>query len=100
MKIDFSKIQLKDIDGAVLVDKETNEPVQLHKTIANAIYRITGVLDLVDIAREINRGKEVDLRKNEVSEIKRLVSSEKGGFLAFAKKAILDYMETTQNTVK
>lgn len=93
MKLDFSKIQLKGIDGEVVIDSETNKPVQIHKVLANGIYRATGVLDLVDIAREINRGKEVDLRKNEVSEIKRLVLSEKAGFLAFAKKAILDYME-------
>ena len=93
MKINFSKIQLKNLDGVVMVDPETKKPAQIHKTLANAIYRKTNSLDLVEIAREINKAKEVDLSKSDIDEIKNIILAKSSGFFAFAKRAILDHIK-------
>jgi hypothetical protein len=87
MKIDFSKVELKDLEGKVVKDPN------LHKTIANAIYAHTQDLDLVEKARIINSGKEVEFDKTEIEEVKRVIKDPKTGFFAFAQKALLDALD-------
>ena len=88
MKIQFSAIELKDLEGKVVKD------ANLHKTIANALYAHTQDLDMVEKARAINAGKEVELDKTEVEEIKRVVKDPKTGFFAFAQSAIITYLDS------
>ena len=86
MKLNFAEIELLDLDGKIVPNPE------IHKSIARAVYHFSKNLDLVDIARQINRGDEVELRDSEVAEIRRIVQSPEVKFLAFAKKAINDFL--------
>lgn len=90
MKIDFSKVSLTDLEGKVVKE------AVLHKTLANAIYSHTQDLDLVEKARAINAGKEVEFDKTELEEIKRVIKDPKVGFLAFAQAAILNFIDATK----
>ena len=87
MQVDFSQIRLLDLDGK---DLEGSPPA--HKIVANAIYRFTSVLDLVEVAREINQGKAVELSATDLSEIEKLTNNPQCGLSAFVKKAILDFV--------
>lgn len=86
MKVDFSKMKILDVEGKAIKNSE------IHKSLARIIYHRTQNLDLIEIARSINNGKEVELRDSEIKEVKRLVNDKQSGLLAFARKAILDYL--------
>jgi len=87
MKYEFSKMQLKDIEGKVVPTQE------LYKTVANALWLGAKNLDLVDIAMKINKGEPVELSKTEVVEIERVVKNPKSGIFAFAQHQILQFIE-------
>ena len=89
-KYNFSSIKLTDIEGTEAKEASLNKP------LGNAIYAQTQDLGLVDVARKIYKGEEVELDKGEVEEVKRIIEDPQVGFLAFAKKAILDYMESVK----
>lgn len=92
--MDFTKIKLTDIEGEPLKD------VNIHKTIADRIYKFTEKMDMIDIAIKINRGDVVDLRDSEVAEIIRIVNSKEVGFMAFVKKSILDFIDIVKKEEK
>ncbi len=94
MKFDFSKIKLTNIEGKPI------EKSEIHKSIANALWTSTKRLDLVETAMKINKGETVELEKDEVLELQRLVKDEKQGFLSFAQKAIQEYIESVQKEKK
>lgn len=85
MKINFSKIKLADIEDKPITD--------FHKVLAKIIYVHTQNLDLVEIARQINKGEPVELRDSDRKEIKRIVNSKEANVFAFARKATLDFIE-------
>lgn len=87
MKVNFSKIKLLDLEGKVI------PKAILHKTLAGVIYQYTKNLDLVEVARKINKGEEVELRDSEVTEIRRIIQTPEAGMFAFARKAINDFLE-------
>lgn len=89
MKYSFSTIELKDLDGKKIEGG-------LQKPLANLIYIQTKDLDLVAKALDINAGKPVELDKTEVEEIKRLIEDPQAGLAAFAKKAVLDYLDSVK----
>ena len=89
-KYKFSEIELKELDGKVI------EGADVHKSLANIIYRNASSLDLVEIAREINAGAEVPLTSSQINEIKRTIADPKAGMFAFARKAIVDYIDEVQ----
>lgn len=93
MEYDFSKITLVDLDG-----KEIKDPA--YKIIANILYRSARTLDLVETARQINRGEVVELDKSEIQEIKDLMANPQSGVFAFTQKAIFDYVELVQKQKK
>lgn len=93
MKYDFTKIKIKDIGG-----KEIKSTV--HETLANYIYQLAKDLDLVEMAREIFAGKEVELDKTEVEKIVEMVKSDQAPIAAFAKKAIIDYIDSVKESKK
>ena len=86
MKLNFSKVELKDIEGKKI------EKHDLHKLVANLLYGGTKNLDMVEIAREINKGKEVELKKEDLEDIKKTIV-EAQTIAAFAKKAVIDYID-------
>ena len=88
MQIDFSQIKLLDLDGEQL---ENSPPA--HKIVANMIYQFASVLDLVEVARQINQGKAVELSATDLAEIKGLVNNPKCSLAAFVKKAIIDFID-------
>ena len=94
MKFDFSKMQLKNIEGNVVPE------VNLHKTLANAMWHSAKTLDLVDKAMLINRGEVVDLSKSEVNEIKQLIRDPRNVIFSFAQKQLLDFIELVQKAEK
>lgn len=86
--VDFKLCKLHDMEGNEI---EANPP--LHKTVANIIWRGADNLDLVEIARLINHGERVDLRGDELAEVKRLLTGRDSGLQAFARKALADFLE-------
>jgi len=87
MRIDFSKIKMLDLDNKEVKDHN------IHKTIANILYLNAKTLDLVETAREINKGATVELDKSEIQEIRQLISDTKNGVYAFARQAIFEYLD-------
>jgi len=90
MKYDFSAVKAESLEGKQVRD--------IHKTIANNIYMMTKDLGLVEIAKDIYKGKSVELEKAELAEITRIINDEKVGFFAFVKKAVLDYIDKVKTT--
>jgi len=88
MKLDFTKIELKDIDGNALPDGN------FHKVIANLLYRNAKTLDLIETARTINKGLPCDMSKEEVAELSSLINDDRSGVFAFARKATQDYINS------
>lgn len=88
MKFNFSQVELTDINGKPM--QEAN----VHKLLALMMYRHAKNLDLVELARKINAGEEVEIEKVELEEITGLINmpSEAGGFHAFSRKALLEYI--------
>jgi hypothetical protein len=86
MVFSFNSITLRDINDEVLVN--TN----LYKTIGNVIYKGTRDLGMLEIAREIYAGKDVNLADDEVAEVERVVSDPGSGVVAFARQAVLEYI--------
>ena len=94
MKIDFSLLVQKDIDGKIVIDS------QLTKTVANALWLHAKNLDLVEIAMAINKGEIVDLSKNELVELKVAIKDPRNQVFAFAQKQIFDFIEKVQTKEK
>ena len=86
MKYDFTKIELKDINGEELKAK-------FHKTIANVVYRFALSVDLVEIAMAINKGKVVELTDSQIKEIADVVKNPQNGIATFARKAFTDFIK-------
>ena len=55
---------------------------------------------MVEIARTINKGEIVDLRPKEVNEIKQLLQDPQANIAAFARKALLDFVEKREKDAK
>ena len=91
MKYNFSQTILKDLEG------KTIEGHDAHKALAQGLYVGTKDLDLVTKAIEINQGKEVELDKVEVEKVKEFINGDQCTLVAFAKKAVLDYIESIKS---
>ncbi|MCP3684662.1 MAG: hypothetical protein GY861_18500 [bacterium] len=89
MKYNFTKVDLVDLEGKKHPGQEG-----FHKELANLVYSSAKDLSLVETARTIFAGKEVELDKVEIAEIKKLI--EESPLLAFAKKALIDYIESVK----
>lgn len=87
MKLNFNDLEL------IWIDWEKIQWVEVAKTFANSIYIHTKDLDLVDIAMKINKLEEVEIPNSKIEELKRLINDEKIWFVAFVRKALLDFIE-------
>ena len=78
MKIDFRKIQVKDIEG-------NNSTVDIAKMLGNAIYQRTADLGELELAQNIYKNGEVEVSPEQAESIKKYVST---GFVAFVQVAV------------
>lgn len=86
MKYDFKKVDIFDID-------EKKLPLNVGKTVADLVYRQTTNLDLVEVALQMNKGQEVDLKPADVKEIRRIIDDPRNGVFAHVRKALKDFFE-------
>lgn len=78
MKIDFRKIQVKDIEG-------NNSTVDIAKMLGNAIYQKTADLGELELAQQIYKNGKVDLLPEQAERIKEYV---KTNFVAVVQIAV------------
>lgn len=90
MKINFSKIVIKDINWDA-VDFGDNP---LHRSIAGVVYNHSPSIDLGEIAKNINLGKEVELRTEEVKAVKDLINSDKFPYTGVVKREVIAYIDS------
>lgn len=87
-KVNFSKAILKDIEGSIIT-------TPIYKELANMIYRLTGDLGMLDIAKTIYDGKEVELTEKQLEEVKAIINFDKGGvaLAAFVRRDLMEFIE-------
>lgn len=78
MKIDFRKIQVRDIEG-------NNSTVDIAKMLGNAIYQKTADLGELELAQQIYKKGEVELSTNQAERIKEYVRT---NFVAVVQIAV------------
>ena len=78
MKIDFRKIQVKDIEG-------NNSTVDIAKMLGNAIYQKTADLGELELAQQIYKNGEVELSTDQAERIKEYVRT---NFVAVVQVAV------------
>ena len=78
MKIDFRKIQVKDIEG-------NNSTVDIAKMLGNAIYQKTADLGELELAQQIYKNGEVEVSPEQAESIKKYGST---GFVAVVQVAV------------
>ena len=78
MKIDFRKIQVKDIEG-------NNSTVDIAKMLGNTIYQKTADLGELELAQQIYKNGEVELFPEQAERIKEYV---KTNFVAVVQIAV------------
>lgn len=79
MKIDFSKIEVKDIEGNIVT-------VDISKELGNMMYLGAQDIAVADLGHEIYHKKEVEIGKKEAEYIKNFVER---GFKAVLKRELL-----------
>ena len=84
MKIDFRKIQVKNIEGTV-------EPFDISKVLGNTIYQKTADLDELELAQNIYKNGEVELSAEQAERIKEYV---KTNFIAVVQIAVNEILST------
>ncbi len=88
MKVDFTKVILRDIAG-----KPIKAQSNLHKTVADCIHFTCRTVDLIGVAKIVNEGQEVDLTVSQVKQIKNLVTHPEAPLAGFAKVAVGKYLD-------
>lgn len=84
MKIDFRKIQVKDIEG-------NNSTVDIAKMLGNTIYQKTADLGELELAQQIYKNGEVELSTDQAERIKEYV---KTNFVAVVQVAVNKVLST------
>jgi len=85
--IQFKDIDLRDLDGNPAPIKD------LHKTIANLIWKNAISVGLVDVAIKINRGEAVSLNPKDSAEILSILNNPQLGVFAYVRKAVKEFLE-------
>lgn len=78
MKIDFRKIQVKDIEGNIV-------PFDISEMLGNTIYQKTADLGELELAQNIYKNGEVELLPEQAERIKEYV---KTNFVAVVQIAV------------
>lgn len=87
MKVDFRKMQLKDIEGGVV-------PFDMSKVLGNTIYQQTRDLGELELAQNIYKNGEVELTPEQAERIKEYV---KDNFAAIAQVAVNEALAVDEN---
>lgn len=83
MKIDFSKVQVTDIEGQPMT-------VDVSKELGNMMYLNAQDIAVADLGHEIYHKKEVDLSKEQAATVKAFVEQ---GFKAFVKRHLIPILD-------
>lgn len=86
MKIDFSKIQVKDIDGNEVT-------LDVSQELGNMMYLNARDIAVADLGHEIYHKKEVELNDDQAKAVAEFVEN---GFKAFVKREILAMLKPEQ----
>ena len=73
-KVNFSNIEIKDIKWNIMLNEW--KPLEIYKFIANALYAHWKTIEISELAKRIYEWKEVELRDNEIAEIKSIILDE------------------------
>jgi hypothetical protein len=84
MKIDFSKVEVKDIEGNVTT-------VDISKELGNMMYLNAQDIAVADLGHEIYHKKEVELTKEQAQQVRLFVDE---GFKAFVKRELLPVLDS------
>lgn len=90
MKIDFRKIELKDVEGNFF-------KMDIAKELGNSIYSDTGDIGELELAREIYLKGEIEVDPAKAEIIKRYID---GGYRAFVKEALIPVLDDIINPIK
>lgn len=86
MKIDFSKIQMKDIEGNTFDG-------DISKDLGNAMYFESNDIAVSDLGYEIYHKKEVEVTKEMAPEVRKYVDK---GFKAIVKRALFPILDSIE----
>lgn len=86
MKIDFSKVQIKDIEGNA-------QTVDISKELGNMMYLNAQDIAVADLGHDIYHKKEVDLNKEQAQNMKAFVEQ---GFKAILKRELIPILDSIQ----
>ena len=86
MKIDFSKIQVKDIEGNEVT-------LDVSQELGNMMYLNARDIAVADLGHEIYHKKEVELNDDQAKAVAEFVEK---GFKAFVKREILAMLKPEQ----
>ena len=79
MKIDFSKIEVRDVEGNVIL-------LDVSKQLGNMMYLNAKDIAIADLGHDIYHKKEVELTDKQAKEVAEFVEN---GFKAFVKRELL-----------
>lgn len=85
MKVDFRKIQVRDIEGNIVL-------LDVSKMLGNAIFQKTPDLGELDLAQNIYKYGEVELTPQQAERIKEYV---KTNFVAIVQVAVNEALATS-----
>lgn len=87
MKIDFRKIELKDVEG-------NSFEMDVSRELGNSIYRDTTDIGELELAREIYLKGEVEVDSAKAAVLRRYVER---GYKAFVKEAVIPVLDRIIN---
>lgn len=90
MKIDFSKIEIEDIEGKKVA-------VDVSKELGNMMYLGADDIAVCDLGREIYHKKEVELTDAQAKQVRVYVCK---GFRAVLKRVLLPLLDGAEGGVK
>ena len=88
MKVDFRKIEVKDIEG-------NNSTLDMAKELGNTIYKKTADIGELELARDIYKNGEVELDAEQATILIKYIRE---GFLAFVQEAVCPLLDEIINS--
>lgn len=84
MKIDFSRVQIKDIEGQTVT-------ADISKELGNMMYLGAKDIAVADLGHDIYHKKEVELNKEQAQVVKAYVEE---GFKAIVKRELIPLLDS------
>lgn len=82
VKVNLQELKVLALDGS------SEKMKGLDKVIADLLYKFTTTLDMLEIARTINKGQEVELSKAEAKEIMAVLTNPQVGVVARIQESV------------